>query len=100
MILRRWVTGCLLVTHNLSHPPGNEPLPHPTRSVRRAGGFVLTGYSEVILKVRFADNTGVEQLDQNCAVRKDLPLRLAGWFRHNGQYEVAEQVRSWGPLPV
>jgi hypothetical protein len=48
MILRRWVTGCLLVTHNLSHPPGNEPLPHPTRSVRRAGGFVLTGKPEVI----------------------------------------------------
>jgi hypothetical protein len=34
-------------------------------------------------------------LDQPCAVRKDLPLRLAGWFRHNGQYEVADQVRSW-----
>src|SRR5882762_3852615 len=43
-----------------------------------------------------ADNTGVEQLDQHCAVSKDLPLRLAGCFRHSGQYEVAEQVRSWG----
>jgi hypothetical protein len=34
------------------------------------------------------------------AVRKNPPLRLAEWFRHNGQCEVAEQVRSWGPLPV
>ena len=45
---------------------------------------------------RFADNAGVEQLDQHCAVSKDLPLRLAGCFRHSGQYEVAEPVRSRG----
>src|SRR5467141_3415499 len=44
----------------------------------------------------YADNTEVEQLDQHCAVSKDLPLRLAGCFRHSGQYEVADQVRSWG----
>ena len=24
----------------------------------------------------------------------------AGWFRHNGQYEVVQQVRSWGTTGV
>jgi hypothetical protein len=49
----------------------------------------LKGY-----RITFAwpKNTGVERLDQHSADRKDLPLRLAGWFRHNGQYELAEQV--------
>ncbi len=52
--------------------------------------------SKLFLSFRVADNTGVEQVDQHCAVSKDLPLRLAGCFRHSGQYEVADQVRSWG----
>jgi hypothetical protein len=25
---------------------------------------------------------------------------VAGWFRHNGQYEVSEQVRSWANVGV
>jgi hypothetical protein len=73
--------------------------PTPRGQYGRSTGE-LCSRSPFLDKFRFADHTGVEQLDQHCAVRKDLPLRLAGWFRHNGQYEVAEQVRSWGPLPV
>ena len=37
----------LLVTQNLSHPGHQHRRPHPRGSVRRASGFVLTGYSEV-----------------------------------------------------
>jgi hypothetical protein len=47
MILRSWVTGDLLVTHNLSEGKTNELRPYLRASVRRASGFVLTGYSEV-----------------------------------------------------
>src|SRR2546426_7098391 len=42
------------------------------------------------------------RLDVRCrigkryAVREDLRLRLAGWFRHNGQYEGSKL----GPIPV
>ena len=36
------------------------------------------GLTEAFLdSFRFADNTGVAQLDQHCAVSKGLPLRLA-----------------------
>ncbi len=47
MILRRWVTGNLLVTHNLSEGKNHEPRPYPRGSVRRASGFVLTGKPEI-----------------------------------------------------
>src|SRR5437868_7095831 len=36
----------LLVTHNLSDGKCHYCWPHPRGSVRRASGFVLTGYSE------------------------------------------------------
>jgi len=37
----------LLVTHNLSDGKCHYCWPHPRGSVRRASGFVLTGYTEV-----------------------------------------------------
>src|SRR5215469_1268830 len=40
----------LLVTHTLSEAEYHGCRPHPRRSVRRASGFVLTGYSEVELR--------------------------------------------------
>jgi hypothetical protein len=39
------------VTHNLSEGKTHEPRPYLRGSVRRASGFVLTGKSEVILKL-------------------------------------------------
>ena len=49
MILRRWVTGTPpTVTHNLSELKIKDCRHHPRASVRRASGFVLTGYSSII----------------------------------------------------
>jgi hypothetical protein len=40
--------GDLLVTHNLSEGKTHEPRPYLSGSFRRASGFVLTGYAEVV----------------------------------------------------
>ena len=85
-------------------------IPYRTASAANTSGFLLVSSSKTpriesqpfakslpeAFPIKASDHTGVEQLDQHCAVSKDLPLRLAGCFRHSGQYEVAEQVRSWG----
>src|SRR6266851_10121527 len=48
MILRRWVTRVPPCDPQLISSARQRPFPHPTRSVRRAGGFVLTGKQETI----------------------------------------------------
>jgi len=49
----------LLVTHNLSDGKCHYCWPHPRGSVRRASGFVLTGYSEEILLLSEEDVLGL-----------------------------------------
>ena len=61
----------------------------------------MTDKPEVIPKVRVADNTGVEQFWINTAPFARIhPFGWQGGFRHNGQYEVSEQVRSWANTGV
>jgi hypothetical protein len=54
----------LLVTHNLSEGKTHEPRSYLRGSVRRASGFVLTGYSETI-------SPSINQVPQ-CTARQTL----------------------------
>ena len=66
----------LLVTHNLSEGKTHEPRPYPRGSVRRASGFVLTGYPEIVYEL---PTTRPESI---CALRgvhffdHKLPIRV------------------------